>query len=190
MKNLSRLAGLFLLCISPFTIQAANVGTGFTSGPDDSFSINMTLGNSAGSTSDIINISINGSTATAFPILWDAAGTLTNTTGSTATISGENTQVLNIAFTAGFGAGESISLSGMDPDGVPSPASVTIGQMAGVTVTFTFADRSIWQGVFVDDPAVGAGLKLAAVPEPSTWLMMATGLLLLGGSRWMKHNRG
>jgi len=169
--------------------QAAPVVSGNTSGPDGSFSINMFFANDATSTVDITSMSINGGTALAFPMLWDEVGTPGGTATLGGAILGEDTQVLAISFSA-FAPGATFQLTGMDPDGDPSPPhplSVTIGELTGVTVTFGFSDGSSAAYRFVDDPAPEAGLVLApagdAVPAPATLALLGAGLLGLTAMR-------
>lgn len=168
------LAGFMLMGLSAF---GAAIGTGSFAGPDDSFAINLTLGNSGVSTTNVTSITLNGNTAASFPILWDYAGS--PSIGGT-TISGEDTRILTISG-LNLAPGASFQLLSMDPDGDPSPAGVEVGQLIGVTATFTFADQSTWEGVFVDDPARGAGIVLepSQVPEPSTYAMMLCGAAAL-----------
>lgn len=168
--------------------KAVGLGGGFTSGPDSSFfPIDLTFTNDIASTLDIVSILIDGSTADAFPILWDSPGSTTNPAGATSTFSGIDTQFLQIDFLDspdGFNPGETFTLSEVDPDADPGPIGVSIADLTGVTVTYTFEDLSTWIGEFVDDPAPNAGLVLqqiggdpgSSVPEPAS----TVGLLAVG----------
>jgi len=186
----------FLLAL-PVTALAIPVAGGFTSGPDSSFSINFTFLNDASSTEDITSIVLDGSTGTAFPILWDSLGTAVGPAGATVAFAGEDTQVGTITFgdaPDGFNPGESFALNGVDPDGDPGPVSVTIGQLAGVQVTFNFRDGSSLLTEFVDDPADRAGLVLAPVgsapiPEPGAALVFGAGALLMAGQLKRRSRR-
>lgn len=153
---------------------------GNTSGPDDSFSINFSFENTG---ADLLSLSIDGSTADAGNIIWDSIGI----PGGTATLSssaGENTNVMSFAFTLGnFIAGDTFTLSNIDPDFSPGAASVRIGELAGVTVSASFADKSTFLGTFVDDPTVRAGLILretGVIPLPAGLPLMLAGLGALG----------
>jgi hypothetical protein len=161
--------GTVLVVLGSATMAGAvNIGGGVTTGPDNSFSINFTFSNDAGSTSDVTSILLDGSTGSSFPILWDDPGTPGGPPGATVGFAGVDTQLLTISFfdsPDGFNPGESFSLNNVDPDGDPGPASVTIGELEGVEVTFSFEDGSELRGVFVDDPAPGAGLILALLDE-------------------------
>jgi hypothetical protein len=161
--------GTVLVVLGAATMAGAvNIGGGVTSGPDNSFAIDFTFSNDAGSTSDVTSILLDGSTGSFFPILWDAPGFPVAPPGATVGFAGVDTQMLTINFADspdGFNPGESFSLNFVDPDGDPGPDSVAIGDLAGVEVTFSFEDGSEWRGVFVDDPAPGAGLILVPPDE-------------------------
>lgn len=164
--------------------QAVPMLGGTTTGPDSSFSINFNYINNSTAGETITSLFMDGSTASAFPILWDSIGSLG---GQAALVSGIDTQLVTFDFLSSWDPGEIFSLSGVDPDGVPSPAGVTIGQLAGVQVGATFSGGSTSLYEFVDDPTSGAGLRLSSVPEPGTVALLATGLLGFGMRRRKKN---
>jgi hypothetical protein len=75
------------------------------------------------------------------------------------TPTGEDTQFLLFSFT-GFNPAEVFSAIGPDPDGDPGPASIAVLGLLGTGITVTFADQTVFQGVFVDDPTADAGLTV------------------------------
>jgi hypothetical protein len=174
---------LTTLVLASGEAQAIGIGGGMTSGPDDSFDIDLFLVNEPLSTSSVTSININGSTATAFPLVWDELFDVTPPPGASVLIAGEDTQLLSFNFTSnpdGFNPGETFSF-GVDPDTVDDPsAGIIISDLIGVEVTFNFEDLSKFVGVFVNDPIPGAGLVLQevaqqpspgkSVPEPTSIL--------------------
>jgi hypothetical protein len=189
MVSFVRILALFGVCCFSSATFAATIAGGFTSGPDSSFGINLTFLDGAESDSDIVSIDLDGSTALAFPILWDSAGSVSGPAGATVSIFGIDTQVLTIDFADapdGFNPGESFSLNGMDPDGDPGPLGVTIGEMIGVQAIFSFRNGDSAAYVFVDDPQDGAGLKLAAVPIPAAVWLFGSALAGLG---WLRRKQ-
>ncbi len=156
---------------------AANAAfVGSTSGPDTSFSINFSFSNPEALS--VASLSVDGSTATAGNIIWDGIGS----TGGTAVLSGaptgEDTALMSFAFSS-FGTGDTFTLSGIDPDFSPGPASVAISDLVGVMVSVIFSDASTFLGQFVDDPTQGAGLVLAEVgeiPVPGALLLFLSGI--------------
>ncbi|MCC5665704.1 PEP-CTERM sorting domain-containing protein [Nostoc sp. CHAB 5784] len=164
---------------------AVGIGGGITSGPDDSFYIDFTLFDEVLSTSDVVSITLNGSTASTFPLVWEDVVNEIPPPGASVSISGQNTQLLAFNFTPtsdGFNPGESFSFS-VDPDTVDDPdAGITIQQLIGTQVNFNFADSSSFLGVFVDNPAPNAGLVLRprTVPESASSLSMVFGALGVG----------
>ena len=107
--------------------HATPMAGGVTSGPDSSFfPINMTFTNNSTSGESITNVVMDGSTATAFPILWDFVGIVTVDPGIvTGGISGEDTQVLTFFGITGWTPGLSYFLEFVDPDGDPGPEGVS-----------------------------------------------------------------
>ena len=160
---------------------SAGVITAVFFGPDSDFEIDLQVTNDPSSTSDIVSLVLDGGTATAFPVLWDDAGSAIDPAGATSGISGENSQKLTINFADspdGFNPTDFFQLIGMDPDGDPGPAGVTVGQLIGVTLTATFRDHSVFVGRFVDDPSEAGGLTLegAQVPEPVSLSLLGAGM--------------
>lgn len=160
--------------------------SGSTSGPDDSFSINMFFDNLG--PEDVLGLTIDASGTTSIagpPLIFESFSP--GGTAGPATFNGTlNTSVLSFSWGAGgFTSGQSFSLS-LDPDifGDSSYGAV-ISELLGTTVTATLAGGGIFHGVFVDDPAERAGLKLSAVPLPGALSLMLLGLGMLGavGSR-------
>lgn len=180
--------GLGLSFATSIPALAVGIGGGMTNGPDDSFNINLNIFNDARSTSDLAGITIDGSTAKAFPLVWDSVLDVSPPPGASVSTLGEDTQLLSFNFTPapdGFNPGESLSFS-VDPDTIDDPsAGITIRQLIGVQVMFNFTDSSSSLGTFVDNPAPGAGLVV--VPEPSSVL----GTLAFGafGAGWMLKRR-
>lgn len=175
---------LLAVVLSPIAANADPILAGSTTGPDSSFSINFNFTNDS-SAEDIVSLSLDGSTATAFPILWDSIGSLG---GQTANVSGVDTQLVTFLFTSIWSSGEGFSLTGVDPDGDPGPVGVTIFDMIGVQVSVLFSGGGSALYSFVDDPATGAGLVLQAVsvPEPGTLALLGIGLMGMGFSRRRK----
>lgn len=174
--------GAALLLAATHGAHATPLLDGVTSGPDSDFSINLTFSNLSTAGEIITSLFLDGSTATAYPVLWDSIGTLS---GQTATVSGLDTQLVDFSFTSSWDPTESFSLSGMDPDGDPGPVGLTIGELAGVTVGATFSTGATARYRFVDDPAEGAGLRLAAVSvaEPGALALLGIGLAGFAAAR-------
>lgn len=178
-----------ILALGAGQSSAALVLDGIFPGPGGNFSIDMTLTNAATSTTDLVSFSLDGSTAYAFPILWDDAGTPVDPPGATSTIVGVDTQVLGVSFADspnGFNPGEAFSLLLMDPDGDPGPAGVSIGEMAGITLTALGRDGSIFTGVFVLDAQENLVLRQSVVPEPASVLTALVGALIPAGLAWRR----
>ncbi|MFI9080026.1 hypothetical protein ACIGW8_26750 [Streptomyces sioyaensis] len=113
-------------------------------GPLNSFAINLTLNNA--SSSVVQSVGISGRTAK-FPVTWDSMGTFAGPATLTSTV-GVDTEVV-IANFSGFGPGEQVSFSGIDPDftGAPS-AGVRVLDMAGARAFAQFADGTTAFGEF------------------------------------------
>jgi hypothetical protein len=181
-----------VLCLAGTTL-AAGTGAGAIAGPDDGFGLDITLTNGITSTSNVSSILINGGTAVEFPVVWDDAGMPNGPAGANVSISGVDTRLLTLNFEDnpdGFNPGESVTLAYMDADGDPLPIGVLVSELVGVQATFRFADGSAWYGIFMDDPAPGAGLMLipldGAVPVPGALLLGVTGVSLAG---WLRRHR-
>jgi hypothetical protein len=185
MQNKISLVFAVLALCAATSVQAMPILSGVTSGPDDSFSINFDYTNDSTSGETITQLVMDGSTGTAFPILWDSIGTLS---GQTAFVSGVDTQIVTFDFTSSWDPTEIFSLSAVDPDGDPGPVSVTIGQLIGVSVGVTFDSGASLLYAFVDDPEQGAGLVLEqiSVPEPGTLGLLGIGLAGIGFARKKK----
>lgn len=136
--------------------------SGNFAGPASTFGIDLLLSNDG--PGSILSLVLDGSTGDAFPILWDSVGT----PGGTAvvnTTAGVDTQIVTWTFAA-FGVGDTFNLTGMDPDADPGPSGVTADELAGVTLTATYSDNSIFSGVFMSDPTGRLGPILEGVTTP------------------------
>ena len=163
-----------LFSLMPAVANAALIGS--TSGPDsETLPINMFFQNTG--PLDIISLSLDGTTATdaQAPIVWDFVGN-PGGTASVPGIAGEDTSLATFTWAPGeFSSGDTFNLLFVDPDGSVA-ATVSIIQLLGVTVSAIFSDQSVFSGVFVDDPAEGAGLVLAPVPLPAALPLFAAAL--------------
>jgi MYXO-CTERM domain-containing protein len=111
--------------------------------------------------------------------------------GASSSIQGEGTRVLGIGFadlgvsSPGFDGGEGFTLLDVDADGVPPGGpSVQVADLLGVTVIYTFQDRSQpgapefdVTGFFAEDPEHPGQLSFTPVPEPAGASLLALGLL-------------
>lgn len=156
------------------TAQAVPILSGDTTGPDSSFSINFSYSNDSTAGETIVSMFMDGSTAFAFPIMWDSIGILG---GQTAVVGGVDTQLVTFDFTSSWDPSEIFTLSAVDPDGDPGPAGVSIGELAGVQVGAVFSSGATALYQFVDDPAPDAGVTLARIPEPISLLLFGIGLV-------------
>jgi len=174
--------GLFI----PIGAQAAGVVSGTVPGPDTSFSTVFEFLNEVGSTLDITSLTVDGSFATPQPLVWDMVFDLWAPPGATVTTAGEDSFVLTFDFGLNWNPGEMFRFA-VDPD-TPGDSNygATVFELRGTRVTFGFSDASSRVYEFVDDPARGAGLVLAAIgapiPEPVTWAMMIMGLGAVGAA--------
>jgi hypothetical protein len=161
--------------------------TGVVPGPDDGFSIGFIFTNDMAA--DIVSISIDG-TPSDPDLIWDSVFNVGGTADAPSSTDGIDTAVLTGNWLAGgFQTGETFSFS-VDPDFVGDPsASIVVSQLAGTLVSVLFADASIFSGIFVDDPADGAGLMLVSadpVPVPGALVLMGTALAGFAGLRRKK----
>ena len=159
--------------------RAIGIVTGVVDGPAESFTINITFTNDSFSTEDIIALALDGSTSVTAPIIWDETGDVVAPPGASVSIGGEETTLLTVTFgddPSGFNPGEFFALNGVEAEFESEHMPVMVLDLVGVTVTVTFRDSSMHQGVFVlEDPEdLSKGLTLA--PEPSTVLLLLAGL--------------
>ncbi len=110
--------------------------------PLDSFSINLRIENNT--TTTVRAFGLSGRTAK-FPITWDSTGSFSGSATITG-ITGLDTEVVFIRF-SGFGQGETVSFSGIDPDFTGDVSS-------GVRVIDIVGSRSI---VLFGDGSTGFG---------------------------------
>jgi hypothetical protein len=178
--------------------------------PSDAFGVDGTLGGSAVAVEisftntssdgdlDILEITLDGTTALSYPLEWFFGGFATNPSGATSSKSGEGTTLLTLTLAdvggagadAGFNPAETLSLSNMDADGLP-PGSffVPVEDFVGVVATVFYqsrpdkSDDTTWgdvmsaDAVFVEDLANPGSLKLSVVPEPGTAALLGMGLV-------------
>jgi hypothetical protein len=163
--------------------SAAALVSGSVTGPDNGTTIVINIANDASSTVTIKSIRFDGTTANAFPLIWDGVGPSSGPNSFAQLVFvDEDTPVLTVEFISSFDPGESFSMGPMDVDGGPTPVDVMVSQLLGVEVLFTFSDNSTALYEFIDDPAPGKGLVLglptAAIPEPGT--LPLAGIALAG----------
>ena len=180
---MKRLTTGCLIVLLAATGVGAGIGGGLVEGPDGGFSINMVLQNSPASTSDIVSAAIDGTSASPNVFVWDSIFGITVPPGASVTPSGDDTSLLTLTFgdlPDGFNPGESVRFS-LDPDTTSDPSyGAKVSELIGVEVLFGFRDASTWRGVFVDDPAQGAGLILQQVPVPAAAFLGMIGLSFAG----------
>jgi hypothetical protein len=185
--------GSVLMCAVVLPMNAGVIGDGIVYGPIDGLSIDMVLGHGLGSSADIERISIDGSAALGYPLIWQSAGFAIDPPGSMSTISGEGTHLLVLDYAPAFTIQDFVLLMGMNPDGEPGPIDVKVGDLVGVRVAFGGKDGSTWVGRFVADSAPGGGLLLAEipasseVPEPGSASLFFVGAAISAAVRRSRH---
>jgi hypothetical protein len=157
-------------------------------GPSGSLTIDITFSNEALSTSDIVEIVLNGVLPSSPDVLWDDTGLVIDPPGADSTIAGEGTNVLTVTFTdnfSGFNPDELFRMFGVKPLSDPGGSALTVADLVGVGVEFTFEDTSRMIGTLeLENPGNAAsGLHFVLVPEPATAILLVCGLtgLALGG---------
>lgn len=113
-------------------------------GPLDSYSINLMVDNA--SRVEVLTFGISGRTAK-FPITWDSVGEISGQATVVGT-EGEDTEVFLTTF-SGFGPGQNVKYSGMDPDFTGASSSgVRVLDMCGSRATVFFSDGTTGFGEF------------------------------------------
>lgn len=168
------LAGV--LAASLATAADATV-VGAFDGPDNSFSINVSVNNLG--PQSITRLDFDGTTATSGVVVWDSFGSYSGTAIVGSTL-GVDTSIVSVLFNS-FGAGDLFRATGIDPDTVGDPsAGLTPTDLIGVTLRAYLSNNTVLSGAFVDDPSPGAGiyveLQPSAVPLPASALLLLAGL--------------
>lgn len=193
------LAILALLAIPP-SASAVPLVDGFLEGPANQIYITIQNATDPADTLDIVEITLDGTTAISYDLVWTSAGIPLEPDGAMTSFSGEGTSLVTLTIsdaagtTPGFNGGEQLTLAYVNADGVPSQGGgllVPVADFVDVGVTVVFSDRSdpmagdqLWSGRFVADAVDPNRLNLTVVPEPGTAALLLLGLAgLSAGAR-------